>query len=723
LSLFNELKRRNVLRVGVAYIVMAWLIIQVVETLFPIFDIGNETIRIIVLILAVGLLPVLFFAWAFELTPEGLKREADVDRSQSITSGTGKKLDRWVIAMLALALAYFVFDKFILDPGRDAELVDKTTQLAEQAVLSRTPENSIAVLPFVNMSADPEQEFFSDGISEEILNSLAQVQAFKVAGRTSSFAFKGRNEDLRLIGEVLNVAHVLEGSVRKSGNQLRITAQLISVDDGYHLWSETFDRELTDVFAIQDEIAVAILEQLKAQLLGETSGIVNARQTDSEVYELYLQARRLIYERKQKPMELAAQLLDRALSIDPKYAPAHAQRGIAWLMLSVRNYGEISQELSKVKSREHLDAALELDPNLAEAWAGLGLWYLSNEEHGAQKAIAALEKALAINPNLLDAQNWMQNALSHLGDDLKALAIIEKMMEIDPLYLPAVANAVDKYNWLGQQEKSWALLERVKPFFEGTDDLLSDYAKTHYSLGQYALALPQAEAAVKLEPNNRIVREILEFSLNSTHQFELSIERSSTAHPKAIAQWQLGRLDEALQTAYEPADRGYYFEPYFQILNASGNSQKLIEFLEARWSTLDEFGGGTGFNFFPDIMGYAPMNEIALAYQRAGEHEKAEAALAIVLAGHEKMDSQGRNYFQFSLNRAVYYALVGDHEAALEHLAAAIDGGYIGSTRLTKLWPAFEPLEGDPRYEAIQDRMVKHLDDERKALGLEPIED
>ncbi len=350
----------------------AWLIIQVAETLFPVFGLSNEPIRIVVIVLAIGLMPVLFFAWAFELTPEGLKREQDVDRGQSITPHTGKKLDRWVIVLLAFALAYFAFDKFVLDPARDAELVDSTTQLAEQAVLSRTPENSIAVLPFVNMSADPDQEFFSDGISEEILNALAQVQAFKVAGRTSSFAFKGRNEDLRIIGAALNVAHVLEGSVRKSGNQLRITAQLIKVDDGYHLWSETFNRELTDVFAIQDEISVAIVARLKSELLEEGRGVTDAVRTKSEVYELYLQAKQLIYERNQSALETAGELLDRAIILDPEYAPAHAQRGITWLLLSEKSYGDIPFKYAQAQAKIQLDKALTLNPNQAEALAGLG---------------------------------------------------------------------------------------------------------------------------------------------------------------------------------------------------------------------------------------------------------------------------------------------------------------------------------------------------------------
>jgi TolB-like protein/Tfp pilus assembly protein PilF len=710
LSVFNELKRRNVIRVGVAYIVTAWLIIQVVETLFPVFEIGNESVRLIVILLAVGLLPVLFFAWAFELTPEGVKREKDVDRSQSIAPQTGNQIDRWVIAMLVVALTYFILDKFILDPGRDAELIKATSQQTELDVLNRTPEKSIAVLPFVNMSSDPEQEFFSDGITEEILNSLAKVKELKVAGRTSSFAFKGRNEDVREIGELLNVAHVLEGSVRKAGNRIRITAQLIKVDDGYHLWSETFDRELTDVFAIQDEIALAILGQLKTQLLDESPQLVMSTQTDTEVYELYLQARQLMYERKQESIELAAQLLERALSIDPGYAPAHAQLGIATLFLSERRYGDIPHEQARTRARNHLDTALEQDMNLAEAWAGMGLYYDKGKE-----AVAALENALTINPNLLDALNWLYGAKA---DSPGAHKIVESILELDPLYIPAIGSAVNNYNKTGQAEKSWALLEKVQPFYSNHPGIMKHRSNTHFFLGQYALGLPLIESAAKQEPNNRVLREILCLAWNSTHQFERTVDLA-VGHPAIIAHWQLGHIEQALIIAYEPAAEGQYVEPYFQVLNASGNSHKLIKFLESRWSDLDGFAASFGFN--SDMMGYAPLNEIAFAYMRAGESEKAHEALALVFEGQKHLLALGRDNIQFSMNRAVYFALKGDHETALDHLATSIDGGYIGSTRLTKLWPAFEPLEADSRYQAIQKRMITHLNEERKALGLEPI--
>ena len=228
MNLFEELRRRNVFRIAIAYGAFAWLIVQLVETVLPVFGVHEAVIRTIFIVLAIGFIPALVFSWVYELTPEGLKREKDVDRSQSVTPQTGKKLDKAIILVLGVALAYFAVDKFVLDPARDARMV-------AEAVSGGIPDNSIAVLPFINMSRDPDNEFFSDGVSEELLNLLAQADGLRVASRTSSFYFKGKDVDIPQIAERLSVRHVLEGSVRQSGSLIRITAQLIDTRTDAHL--------------------------------------------------------------------------------------------------------------------------------------------------------------------------------------------------------------------------------------------------------------------------------------------------------------------------------------------------------------------------------------------------------------------------------------------------------------------------------------------------------
>ena len=259
MSFIAELNRRSVFRVGAAYGIVAWLLVEVASVVLPTFEAPEWVMKVFTFLVILGFPLALNLAWAFELTPEGIKRETAVDSAESITHQTGRKLDFMIIGLLAVAVVYFAVDKFALEaePER-AEVTAEQVPVAERIA----GERSIAVLPFVNMSSDPEQEYFSDGLSEEILNLLAKIHDLKVIGRTSSFAFKGKNEDLRSIGQSLGVNTVLEGSVRKSGERVRVTAQLIDVSDGAHIWSETYDRTMTDIFAVQDDVGSAIIDAL-----------------------------------------------------------------------------------------------------------------------------------------------------------------------------------------------------------------------------------------------------------------------------------------------------------------------------------------------------------------------------------------------------------------------------------------------------------------------------
>jgi TolB-like protein len=337
---FTELKRRNVFRVGAAYLVMGWLLIEVASVLLPTFGAPEWVMKVFALLIILGFPIALFFAWAFELTPEGVKRESEIDRSQSITSTTGRKLDRTIIVLLVIALVYFAWER----QQAPVELESGGAVVAEGAVEGDRATSgsvsggsqseaaidhpiSIAVLPFVNMSADPDQEFFSDGMTEEILNTLVKIPDLLVAARTSSFAYKGQNTDVRMIGEELGVAHIVEGSVRKAGDDLRITAQLIRVTDGFHLWSESYDRKMDNVFQIQEEIAEAVAEALKIPLGLSAGTLITNRTTDMEAYELYLRGRHWIRLRDERLADgLAA--MEQVVAREPDFAPA-------WAMISI----------------------------------------------------------------------------------------------------------------------------------------------------------------------------------------------------------------------------------------------------------------------------------------------------------------------------------------------------------------------------------------------------
>jgi len=333
MSLFNELKRRNVFKVAAAYIIVAWLLLQISDTLVPALLLPEWFHSGVAFLLIMGFPVAIIFAWAFELTPEGLKKEKKVDRSQSITHETGRKLDFAIIGLLAVALAFFAWDKFFLSVARDAALVEATTQAVTKQIsadpeVSVESDISIAVLPFVNMSGDPENEYFSDGLSDELLNALVRIGGLKVTGRTSSFAFKGQNMDLREIGRLLSVANVLEGSVRKDGNRVRITVQLVKTSDGYHLWSETFDRELDDIFAIQAQIANQVTQALHGALLGQDEAdlrdAVLASQ-NAQAYEEYLRGMYVLQHNLDdaEAVEQAREHFARALEIDGQYLEGH----------------------------------------------------------------------------------------------------------------------------------------------------------------------------------------------------------------------------------------------------------------------------------------------------------------------------------------------------------------------------------------------------------------
>ena len=377
MGLVSELRRRNVFRVALAYILVAWLILQVADTLAPALRLPDWINSAVAFFLVLGFPLAVFFAWAYELTPDGIKREEGVDRSQSVTHLTGRKLDFVIIGMLVLALGYFSHDKFVLEPGRDAELIEATTEAVTERLVetgeSEVADKSIAVLAFADMSPEGDQEYFSDGISEELLNVLAKIPGLRVVARTSSFQFKGENRDIVDIGQQLNVAHILEGSVRKSGNKLRITAQLIKADDGFHLWSESYDRELDDIFAVQEEITAAIIDVLKVKLLrepatGETVRPTVIQTTNSAAYDAYLQGRELRRGGGQRNIEEAISHFERSLRLDERFAPAHAQLAIAIITHTRRREG-LTLEEARRRAIPHLERAEELEPNLADVHA------------------------------------------------------------------------------------------------------------------------------------------------------------------------------------------------------------------------------------------------------------------------------------------------------------------------------------------------------------------
>jgi len=462
MSFFEELKRRNVFRVGIAYAVSAWILLQIVDLVLENIAAPGWVMQVFMLAVAIGFPLALLFAWAFEMTPEGLKLEKDVDRSSSITSQTGQKMNRGIIIALGIAVVLLLVDKFQTETVEDlGPEVVVTTQDADalqgEALIQETSEKSIAVLPFVDMSPDGDQAYFADGISEEILNVLVKTHTLKVAGRTSSFQFRGREVDLRTIGEQLGVHHILEGSIRKDNNRVRITAQLVTANDGFHLWSETYDRELTDIFAIQDEIARSITDALAIELnlAGTGKSLVSASTSNMEAYDRYLEARGLIAQRKD--FERANKLLTEATQMDPEFAEGWAANAQSH-SLSIY-YLEVDRDQYKNLSESMANRALEIDPDLAMAHSVLGDIY--RDRYQWTEAQQSYLLALSLNPDEIEANEQYTQMLWRISYFDEALQYSSRATELDPLsWLNLTVHAGLRYA-SGDRAGGWTDIERV----------------------------------------------------------------------------------------------------------------------------------------------------------------------------------------------------------------------------------------------------------------------
>ncbi len=577
MSLYTELKRRNVLRVGIGYLAGSWLLIQILETLFPIYGLAETSIQVVVAILGIGFVPVLILTWVFEITPEGIKRDEDVDRDVAVA----KTFDRVVVIVLVLALAFFAYDKFVLDPARDAEVIESVTERVRSETLYESyGDKSIVVLPFVNMSGDPDQDFFSDGISEELLNLLSRIRELRVISRTSAFSFKGKDVDIATVAEKLNVDHVLEGSVRKSGDKVRITVQLIDARTDSHLWSETYDRTLDDIFAIQDDIATVVVEQLKMTLLDEPP---ESRKIDPDAYVLYLQARYLITVGDNQGMSRIAELLGQVLELAPDYVPAMNALSLIYYWQARRLEPSLRGPLVK-RAYELTDEALEIDPddpvaNAYRAW--------SYFQDGLDPAAAAplMKRAVERDPSNEDLVRTVSDFARSIGRPDQAIALGEYAIARNP-------QCAFCYYALSQSYRDAGLFDEAEAnagIAQGLGMRL-DYsiAKTQLLNGQAELALPIFE---QMDDNSQKfhVMAMALYSLNRQSEYEVALARirelttdETLSEVAQVYAW-TGDFD----AAFDWLDRGIegdtfsvireYASPFFSNLHADPRWQNVLE--------------------------------------------------------------------------------------------------------------------------------------------------
>ena len=444
LSVFEQLKHRNVFRVAVLYLVVCWLILDPLHVVFHMLDFPIWANRLVVMLMAVGLPAVLIFAWVYEITPEGLKPTVDVPYSDSIRKLTGRRLDRAIIAVLAVALAYFVGDKFWISKHFRAPqpVTSAAKGTASQsnpappaaAAAFTPPPHSIAVLPFVNMSGDASQEYFSDGLTEELLNSLSRINELQVAARTSSFSFQGEHPDISTVAHKLNVAAVLEGSVRRSTHTVRISAQLVNGATGFHLWSQTYDRDLGDVLQLQTEIATAVASALEVTLLGDEAARIELGGTrNPAAFDAYLRGSKAfqsVREANDVPGAIAA--YTEAIRLDPNYALAFAGRSRA---LSSYASGPIT---ATPAAREFFDEAqavarqaLKLAPELAEGHMALARFFEGSLDY--TRAIQQYERAMSLAPGNAEVLGEGGRFAAYMGRFDAGLAAAHRAVALDPL--------------------------------------------------------------------------------------------------------------------------------------------------------------------------------------------------------------------------------------------------------------------------------------------------
>ena len=719
-KLFAELKRRNVIKVVTAYVIAAWISLQMADMVREPLGMPDWVFQAILVALGSGLVLTITLSWIFEITPDGIKKTPATGDDAGKGFSTGRKIDFIIIALLLVSLLAFVAKDSLLGP-----------QEAPPAAADADAVKSIAVLPFVSMSSDIENEYFSDGLSEELLNMLANIKDLKVAGRTSSFYYKGRDIDLREIGSQLNVNHVLEGSVRKSGNQVRITAQLVSVADGYHVWSETYDRQLDDIFKIQEEIARAVTAALKVTLLlEEDQALATQQELNPAAHSMYLIARSRQRERGLDNLEQAMHLFENIIEDFPDFAPAYSGLSDSILLLS-NNHLIIPFAEARGKATPLIEKALQLAPFSSDAWTSKGfldqqIFENSGDSDYLASAEAAYLKAQELDPNNAQALYWHGILMDATGNYKAAIEMFRQSLKLDPLArIPRYRLALD-YQQAGHFDEARAALEE-------SFRLYPDFTTAKAAIGTLELSLGNFEAA------ESILLEIADspaggdaniyFSLFAVYsnvgEYQLALDAIEKVPPsplkdgvnKLLAAQQSHDIGVLLATTAElAASDGSPLQ--WKILAAqveylAGDFEKSRQRLAKDYPVL--------FSENPEInlQRVLPATIAAAALKKLGETEQADRLLQLAQAIYEsKWPDYQPSGVHYRL--AELLAIKGDKDAAMRHLQAAYDEGF----RL--LWTDFSyPMDGNPyfgelladqRFVALVEKIRVHNEQARQRI-------
>ncbi len=686
-------------RVVFVYLVAAWLILQIADLISPILGVPEWSSKLIFLLLILGFPFALILAWAYEMTPDGLKKEKDIDRDESITKETGRQIDYVIIAALVVALAYNVI---FVNPDSNFDLA-----ISPVPILAEGGTHSIAVLPLVNMSSDTETDYFSDGLAEELLNLLAKVDSLRVAARTSSFAYKGQNRNIQEIGKELNVGYLLEGSVRRSGDKVRITTQLVSVADGFHLWSETYDGDLTDIFALQDEIAAAVVKALRIELLNEEISPERVA-IDPAAYDLFLRGRGELNENVAGSLERAADYLNRAIELEPDYAAAMAL--LASTYLDMDEFGSLSITESLRLSGPLIEKALELDPNQASAWAAQGYRQLRLDQYGL--AAESLRRALELAPSDIRALGNYASVLRTQGRFRDNLEIIRTLSELDPQN-PNHAVAYEYARaYLGENEQIDKALDRLRERYPD-DPRFHDGSATYYRASQQydrmtrdMLSMRVLRPADAWAPGN--ISAAL-YKLGAADAGDQWLETTRQVNPdsryltdaiyqKFVMQKQYGELTNLMRDAWLRETTEANYRRLGSALLLDGKPAEAYELLK---ESLQKFA-------YEPESGNVSLTTDAALWLIVAARATGDDVLASNLIG--KAGTQVSNVVEQRMyvlddqsSWAAYYALAGQRIRALYTLQQAAEKGFAVPEDLET--PFFDLLQDNPDFEAILEQV------------------
>jgi len=712
-SFFEELKRRNVLRVAAAYGVVAWIIIEAGSVLLPTFGASESAFQIYVVIVLAGLLLSLVLAWVFEITPEGVKLEKNIDRSTSITPKTGRTLDFSIIGLLIVALAISV------------TLNVTGVRTSDQLAISTTDRLSIAVLPFESRSTDPENVLFADGIHDDLLTRLANIGALKVISRTSVMEYRNTTKNMREIAAELGVGTILEGAVQRVGDNVRINAQLIDAETDEHLWARTFDRQLSmqNIFAIQSEISEAITGALKAALTpGEQTRLAKVPTENMAAYALYRQGRDNLYKRRLETLLEARQQFEQATRLDPNYAEAYA--GLAdSVLLIFNNHGAIPREESLRVAQESLDKALPLNPELADAHASLGLlkhkiWEEDRSGPALEEAEVAYLKAIELNPNHARAYMWLATARSAQQRYNEAIALYLKALQIDPLGRIPYANLPGLYSALGRNDDALELnlkAIRIHPEFPTA---YQNLAQQLTGLGRFDEAIAWGLRGQELSTDplggTSMIGAYLEFG-----EFDKVWNTVAIPEDHPFAELGVG-IDLALDLDFAGA-----VEAFEEVILNSDNPRRFMfdliatmAMLAGDFETAREYAEISDPDFTADAdptidrLNLSDIVRYAYILQKLGENQRASSLLAAALPVAQGLPRMGQA--GHGIRDVQILALQGKSFEALTALRESIDEGFRGTVPANgwpmSLDPYLESIRGKPEFHAMANEIAESVD-------------